>query len=50
VPEDGRDTEPSAAFAANPGQPRATINAAWPHLLPGLGELTVMMGPGQATK
>jgi hypothetical protein len=33
------------AFAASPGQPRATINAAWRRLLPVPGGAAVMTGP-----
>jgi hypothetical protein len=33
------------AFAANPGEPNATINAAWRRLLPVAGGAPVMIGP-----
>jgi hypothetical protein len=33
------------AFAVHGGQPRATMNAAWRRLLPGLGGAAAMMGP-----
>jgi hypothetical protein len=33
------------AFAAHGGQPRASMNAAWRRLLPGLGVAAAMMGP-----
>jgi hypothetical protein len=33
------------AFAVSPGQPRATINAAWRRLLPVPGGAAVMTGP-----
>ncbi len=36
------------AFAVRVGQPRATMNAAWRRLLPGLGGAAVMMGPAAA--
>ena len=33
------------AFAVRVGLPRATMNAPWRRLLPGLGGTAVMMGP-----
>jgi hypothetical protein len=33
------------AFAAHGGQPRASMNAAWRRLLPGLGGAAAMIGP-----